>query len=394
VDAAGNVYFTDPWKFAEEVMKVTPAGTLSIIAGNGTNAAPTPGLATSSSFNQVTGISVDSAGNVYVGNVGDQFTSGIEKLTPLSAPGAPTSVTATPSNAQASVGFTAPSSSGSSAITSFSVTATDITKAARGGQTASGTSSPLVVTGLTNGDRYTFTVTATSIAGTGPASSPSAAAIPSTVPGAPTTVVAAPQYHGAIVSWAAPRTTGGSPITGYKVFEGASSTGESVTPIAVTSATATSAAISGLTPWSTEYFTVEAINASGASIASREVSTAAAADHLSGPNTTLSVNQELFSANNAYDVTLQTDGNLVVYNTATGAHLFESETNGTTKGALLTLGTTGKLTLTTSTAKLAWAPKAKTGVATQLVLANNGSLELLTKSGSVLWTGTAANSGG
>jgi hypothetical protein len=41
------------------------------------------------------------------------------------------------------------------------VTATDHTNAANGGQTATGTGSSITVTGLTNGDSYTFTVTAT-----------------------------------------------------------------------------------------------------------------------------------------------------------------------------------------------------------------------------------------
>ena len=394
VDANDNVYVTDAWDSTEEVLKVTSKGILSVIAGNGVRGAPTPGLATSSSFNHPDGVAVDPSGNVYVANVGDESTSGIEKLTPLSAPGAPTDVTASPDNAQASVSFSAPSSPGSSPITSYTVTAIDTTKASRGGKSASGATSPITVNGLTNGDSYTFTVTATSIAGTGTASSPSAPAVPSTVPGAPTSVTSAPQYKGAIVSWKAPTTNGGTHVTGYKVFEGTTSIGESTTPVATTNSSTTSATITGLNAWSTYYFTVEAINANGVSVASHEVSTAAAANHLAGPNTTLAINQVLFSANNAYFLTLQTDGNLVVYNAATNAPLFESKTYHAIKGSLLTLGSNGKLTLTTTTSTLAWAPKAKAGVATQLVLENNGSLELLTRSGSVLWTGTAANSGG
>ena len=48
-----------------------------------------------------------------------------------------------------------------------------IPPAARGGQTATGPSSPITVTGLTNGDFYSFTVTATNHIGTRPASLPS-----------------------------------------------------------------------------------------------------------------------------------------------------------------------------------------------------------------------------
>ena len=81
-------------------------------------------------------------------------------------PRAATAITATAGNAQASVAFTVPASDGGSAITSYTVTARDSTSG-NGGETATGSSSPVVVTGLTNGDRYTFTVTATNGAGTG-----------------------------------------------------------------------------------------------------------------------------------------------------------------------------------------------------------------------------------
>jgi alpha-tubulin suppressor-like RCC1 family protein len=73
---------------------------------------------------------------------------------PLKVPNAPTIGTVTAGNAQVSVAFTAPSNVGGSAITSYTVVSS-------GGQTASGTSSPIVVTGLTNGVSYTFQVLAT-----------------------------------------------------------------------------------------------------------------------------------------------------------------------------------------------------------------------------------------
>ncbi|MVA23104.1 putative Ig domain-containing protein [Agrobacterium vitis] len=87
-------------------------------------------------------------------------------------PGAPTIGTATPGNAQATVSFTAPASNGGAAITSYTVTASP------GGATASGSASPITVTGLTNGTAYTFTVTATNSIGTGAASAATSAVTP------------------------------------------------------------------------------------------------------------------------------------------------------------------------------------------------------------------------
>lgn len=92
--------------------------------------------------------------------------------------GPPTGVVAGARDGLANVYFTPPSSDGGSPITSYTVTASP------GGMTASGTSSPVLITGLTDGIAYTFTVTAVNSSGSGTPSSPSKAATPLAPPSA------------------------------------------------------------------------------------------------------------------------------------------------------------------------------------------------------------------
>jgi Glycoside hydrolase family 44/Fibronectin type III domain len=79
-------------------------------------------------------------------------------------PGAPAIGTATPGNGSASIAFTAPASDGGSNVTGYTVTCNP------GAITGSGATSPVTVTGLTNGVQYSCSVQALNAAGTGPAS--------------------------------------------------------------------------------------------------------------------------------------------------------------------------------------------------------------------------------
>ena len=95
----------------------------------------------------------------------------------------PTGVTATAGNGSANVSWTAPSNGGS-AITSYTVTPY-LSGVAQTPTTVTGAppATTATVTGLTNGQPYTFTVTATNAIGSGPASSASNAVTPSAVSG-------------------------------------------------------------------------------------------------------------------------------------------------------------------------------------------------------------------
>ena len=91
------------------------------------------------------------------------------------APGAPTIGNVTAADGQATVTFTAPASDGGTPITAYTVTATPV-PGTPGVITQQGTTSPIVVTGLSNGFTYNFTVVASN--GTTGAASASTQATP------------------------------------------------------------------------------------------------------------------------------------------------------------------------------------------------------------------------
>ena len=121
-------------------------------------------------------------------------------------PGAPTITSLTAGDGSVQVAF-APGTAGSSPTTGYLVRATDFTEPSRGGQTAVGSTSPITVTGLTNEDAYTFTVTALSAGGDSP---PSAASDRINV-GIPGSITGTPPEGTVGVAYAFTFTVGGVP---------------------------------------------------------------------------------------------------------------------------------------------------------------------------------------
>jgi hypothetical protein len=126
-----------------------------------------------------------------------------------SVPGAPTIGTGTAGNAQATIAFTAPSSNGGSVIISYTATCNGIS--------ATGNTSPITVTGLSNGVVNTCTVSATNSLGTGPASG-TVMVTPSAAAPLALDVVESRKVHGAAGTFALPITTG-IPIGGAVTVE-------------------------------------------------------------------------------------------------------------------------------------------------------------------------------
>ena len=100
--------------------------------------------------------------------------------TVVAAPDAPTITGVVSGDAQATVSFTAPSSNGGAAITSYTATSNPDGLTATVNQAGSGT---IIVTGLTNGTGYTFTVRATNAIGTTSAASDASSSVtPDAIP--------------------------------------------------------------------------------------------------------------------------------------------------------------------------------------------------------------------
>ncbi len=175
---------------------------------------------------------------------------------PTTAPDAPTGLSTTPADGKVTLSWSAPASDGGSPILRYDVYRG--TASGSEGTTPIGTSTEtsFTDTSVTNGTRYYYTVKAVNAVGPGTSSAESSAT-PASAPAAPASLAATGGPGTVGLTWIAP-SDGGSPITGYKVYRGTTSGGETLltTIGAVTS-------WSDTVPAGTYYYTVSAINATG-----------------------------------------------------------------------------------------------------------------------------------
>jgi predicted RNA-binding protein with TRAM domain len=210
-----------------------------------------------------------------VNSAGEGAPSDIVSATTSGPPSAPPSLAANGGNQQVSLSWVAPLSDGGSPVTGYNVYMSS-SAASRGTELATVTSTGYTVTGLTNGTKYFFRVTAVNALGEGPASAqvavvPAIAAPPPppvTPPSAPGALMVGVASAQVSLSWAPPSLTGGSPVTGYNVYM---STVPGAGGTRVASVTATNYTATGLTNGTTYYFEVTAVNSAGEGPASVQV---------------------------------------------------------------------------------------------------------------------------
>lgn len=205
-----------------------------------------------------------SNGKSYTFKVAAHNAAGWGKLSAMSpavtigVPGPPLSVAGVTGNALVKVSWKAPASNSGLAITAYRVTPRHGTSTLPV-RTFNSTATTQSISGLTNGQVYSFVVAADNARGWGQTSAESAD-VTVGVPAAPTGVSGVPGGTSATVSWSAPPTANGAPIDAYRLTSYLGSFGQSQL---VFQSTATTQVFVGLTRGKQYRFRVDAHNTRG-----------------------------------------------------------------------------------------------------------------------------------
>jgi len=213
--------------------------------------------------NSPTGVAVNSSTNtVYVANSADNSVSVVNGAT---LPQAPSIVSSSAGNGSVSLAWSAPSA-GDGQITSYWIVAAPVSGPAITTWVPVGQLSA-TVTGLTNGNSYSVTVTAVSTLGAGSPSGSVSLTPVAVLPSAPTISSSTVSDGSVSLAWTAP-SAGDAPILFYKVV----TTQGSSSATKLRDASTTSATLNGLTNGTTYSVTVTAVSSLGAGQASVPVS--------------------------------------------------------------------------------------------------------------------------
>jgi hypothetical protein len=131
-------------------------------------------------------------------------------------PGAPTLDSAVAGDGSVTLAWTAPSDDGGSPLTNY------LAQAQPTGGYCFVSATQCTISGLTNGETYTFTVRAGNEIGLGPESN-ARSAMPGVAPSAPRSLAASPNLAtGVGLSWQPPASPGDPALQGYRIYRGAS----------------------------------------------------------------------------------------------------------------------------------------------------------------------------
>ncbi len=194
---------------------------------------------------------------------GSSVMSNERTATPYDVPAAPVDLHAAPGDANITLSWNAPANDGGSDVDHYVVYQDGVDVMHVVGTSAK-------VTGLTNGQSYSFKISAHNTIGYGPNSS-EVQSTPITVPGAPELVSVTAGHLNVTLAWTAPTSDGFSALIGYEIYYGMEMENATWTLFSSVEGSVLNEMVTGLIAGTTYHFGVKALNAAGSSVMSNDL---------------------------------------------------------------------------------------------------------------------------